>query len=133
MTGRHPIVLFDGICNYCNSWVNFAIKHDKKAKLRFAPLQSETGLQLRRQYGLGDKIDSVIVIDNGKAYTYSDAALRIASHLDWPAKAIAALKIFPGFLRQPVYKWIAKNRYKWFGKKEECMVPAKNIRDRFII
>jgi predicted DCC family thiol-disulfide oxidoreductase YuxK len=133
MKNDHPIVLFDGVCNYCNSWVNFAIKHDKKGRLRFTPLQSATGQQLKQQYGLRTDTDSVILIDNGEVSVYSDAALGIAGYLDWPAKIIYALKIFPGFLRQPVYKWIAKNRYKWFGKKEECMIPTKDIRDRFIL
>jgi|SRR6218665_77657 len=132
MSGDHPIVLFDGVCNFCNSLVNFAIRHDKKSKLRFATLQSLTGQQLKAQYGLGEETDSGVMIKNGKAYKYSDAAIQIARHLDWPAKMIYALKIFPGFIRQPVYRWIARNRYKWFGKKEECMVPTKEIRDRFI-
>lgn len=127
-----PIVLFDGVCNYCNSWVNYAIKHDKKAKLKFAPLQSDAGEKLREQYGFGSSIESVLLIDNGKVYKYSDAALEIAKRLDWPAKAIYALKIFPRFLRTPVYKWIARNRYKWFGKKEECMIPTQDVKSRFL-
>ena len=127
-----PIVLFDGVCNYCNSWVNYAIKHDKKAKLKFAALQSAIGEKLREQYGFGSSIESVLLIDNGKVYKYSDAALEIAKRLDWPAKAIYGLKIFPRFLRTPVYKWIARNRYKWFGKKEECMIPTPDVKSRFL-
>lgn len=132
MKQDHPVVLFDGVCNYCNSWVNFAIRNDKKARLRFATLQSATGQQLKEKYGVTPETDSVILIDNEKAYTYSNAALRIAKYLQWPAKAIYALTIIPAFIRQPVYKWIARNRYKWFGRKEECMVPSPEIKSRFL-
>jgi predicted DCC family thiol-disulfide oxidoreductase YuxK len=132
MENHHPIVLFDGICNYCNSWVNFAIRHDRKSVLRFTPLQSETGMQLRQQYGLGDEIDSVVLIDKGKVYKYADAALGVAKYLDWPAKMLYGLMIFPRFIRQPFYKWIGKNRYKWFGKKETCMIPTADIKSRFL-
>ncbi len=132
MTTDHPIVLFDGVCNYCNSWVNYAIRHDKKSDLRFAALQSDIGQELRKQYGLDSSIESVLLINKGKVYKYSDAALEIAKRLDWPARAIYALKIFPRFLRTPVYKWIARNRYKWFGKKDVCMIPTPEIKSRFL-
>lgn len=132
MKQDHPVVLFDGICNYCNSWVNFAIRNDKNARLRFATLQSATGLKLKEKYGVAPTVDSVILIDNDRAYTYSDAALRIAKYLRWPAKALYALIIVPAFIRQPIYKWIARNRYKWFGKKDACMVPSAEIRGRFL-
>lgn len=129
---EHPILLFDGICNYCNSWVNFAIRNDKKAVLRFAPLQSATGHRLREQFGIPPETDSVIMIDNGKCYLYSDAALRMAKYLRWPARALYALIIVPRFLREFIYKLIARNRYKWFGKKETCMIPSPQVRDRFL-
>lgn len=132
MKQDHPVVLFDGICNYCNSWVNFAIRNDKNARLRFATLQSATGQKLKEEYGVAPTVDSVILIDNDRAYTYSDAALRIAKYLQWPAKALYALIIVPAFIRQPIYKWIARNRYKWFGKKDACMVPSAEIRGRFL-
>ncbi|MET0636829.1 MAG: DCC1-like thiol-disulfide oxidoreductase family protein [Chitinophagaceae bacterium] len=128
----HPIVLFDGICNYCNSMVNYSIRHDPTGKLRFAPLQSTIGEKLRQQYGVPASVDSVILIDGGRFYIYSDAALRIAGYLRWPASMFRFLKIVPAFIRQPFYKWIAGNRYKWFGKKESCMVPSAEVRSRFI-
>ncbi len=112
--------------------VNFAIRNDKKSVLRFAPLQTKTGTALKEKYKIVPETDSVLLIENGKAYTYSDAAIRIAKHLSWPAKSLYGLIIVPKFIRQPFYKWIAKNRYKWFGKKEECMVPTQNIRARFL-
>ena len=132
MTGNNPIILFDGVCNYCNAMVNFAIRNDKKAMLKFAALQSETGKRLKESYKIPPDIDSVIFIENNQVYTYSDAAIRIAKYLRWPAKALYGLIVIPGFIRQPVYKWIAKNRYKWFGKREECMIPSPGVRERFL-
>ena len=129
---ENPIVLFDGICNYCNAMVNFAIRNDKKAILKFAPLQSEAGRGLKEKYQIKPDIDSIIFIDQEKVYTYSDAALRIAKYLRWPAKALYAFMIVPKFIRQPFYKWVAKNRYNWFGKKETCMVPGPGVRARFL-
>ena len=112
--------------------VKFAIRNDKKGKLKFAPLQSTIGETLRSQYKIPPEIDSVIFIDNGQVYTYSDAALLICKYLDWPAKILFAFIIVPKFIRQPIYKWIAKNRYKWFGKKETCMIPTPDIKQRFL-
>ncbi|RYG32442.1 MAG: DUF393 domain-containing protein [Chitinophagaceae bacterium] len=129
----HPIILFDGVCNYCNSWVNFAIRNDKKAVLRFAPLQSSIGQRLIKKYDVSPELDTGVMIDKGKTYIYSDAALHMARYLKWPAKILSVLIIFPGFIRHPVYKWIARNRYKWFGKKETCMVPTAEVRDRFLL
>lgn len=129
---QNPIVLFDGVCNYCNAMVNFAIRHDKKGLIKFAPLQSEAGKILKEKYQLDPGIDSVIFIDNGKVYTYSDAAIRITKYLQWPSKALYAFMIVPAFIRQPFYKWVARNRYKWFGEKETCMVPGPDVRARFL-
>ena len=126
------IILFDGVCNYCNAMINLAIRNDKKAILKFATLQSETGKELKNWYHIAPEIDSVIFIEDGKAYAYSDAALRISRYLQWPAKLLYALIIIPRFIRQPIYKWIAKNRYKWFGKKEQCMIPTPDVKTRFL-
>jgi predicted DCC family thiol-disulfide oxidoreductase YuxK len=126
------IVLFDGVCNYCNAMVNFAIRNDKNAVLRFTALQSETGMALRKKFNIDLAIDSLIFIEHNKAFTYADAALKICRHLDWPAKMLSAFAIIPSFICNPVYKWIAKNRYKWFGKKETCMIPTPDVKSRFI-
>jgi len=128
----YPLVLFDGVCNYCNAMVKFAIRNDKKAKLRFAPLQSSLADELRSQYNIPAETESVILIENGKVYTYSDAALRICKWLDLPARVLYAFIIVPGFIRQPIYRWIARNRYKWFGKRETCMVPTADVKQRFL-
>jgi len=132
MKEENPLILFDGVCNFCNRMVNFAIRHDKKAKLKFAPLQSEAGQKLREQYSVPPGADSIILIENGKSYTYASAAIRICKYLDWPAKALYAFIIVPAFISQPLYKWFARNRYKWFGKREECMVPTPDVRERFL-
>ena len=126
------IVLFDGICNYCNAMINFAIRNDKKAILKFAPLQSEAGKRLKEEYKITPGVDSVIFIENGKVYSHSVAAIRIARYLRWPAKALYGFIVVPKFIRQPIYKWIARNRYKWFGKKEACMIPTHDVRVRFL-
>lgn len=127
-----PVILFDGVCNYCNFMVNFAIRHDKKARLQFAPLQSEAGKTLLQQYQLPPDTDSVVLIDQGKALLHSDAALGIARHLDWPAKILYGFIIIPRFIRNPFYKWIAKNRYRFFGKKQTCMIPTPEVKSRFL-
>ena len=132
MNIEYPLVLFDGVCNYCNAMVQFAIRNDKKAKLRFAPLQSSLADELRSQYNIPRETESVILIDNGEVYTYSDAALRICKYLDWPTKALYGLVIVPCFIRQPIYKWIARNRYKWFGKRDTCYIPTPDIKRRFL-
>ena len=112
--------------------VKFAIRNDKKARLRFSPLQSSLADELRSQYNIPAETESVILIDNGKVYTYSDAALRICKYLDWPARVLYAFIIVPRFIRQPIYRWIARNRYKWFGKRETCMIPTADVKQRFL-
>lgn len=129
---EYPVVLFDGVCNFCNRMVNFAIRNDPRARLRFAALQSTTGQRMVTTYGVSPTADTLVLIDKGQAYTYARAAIRICRYLSWPSKMMYAFIIVPGFLSQALYKWIARNRYKWFGKKESCMVPDQKIRSRFL-
>ena len=127
------IYLFDGVCNLCNSAVQFIIKHDKKKQFRFASLQSDFGQQTLIANNLPNvEFTSFILLENGKLFTESTAALRIAKKLDaaWPL--LYAFIIVPPFIRNAVYKWIAKNRYKWFGKQETCWVPTPDLKARFI-
>lgn len=133
ITSDKGIILFDGVCNYCNTMVNFALKRDKKDFLLFAPLQSDTGLALREKYGVAPSVDSFIYIEKEKAYLYSTAALKVSKHLSggWPL--MAAFFIVPAFIRDGVYKWIARNRYKWFGKKDTCMIPTPAVRAKFLL
>lgn len=130
---ENPIVLFDGVCNFCNAVVNFLIQQDKKKVLRFAAMQSETGKKLLLQYHFPpDYLKSFVLIENGKAYTKSTAALRLYNHLPWYWKWIQAFWAVPKPLRDGVYGAISDKRYKWFGKKDQCMVPTPDMRSRFL-
>lgn len=128
----YPVLLFDGVCNYCNRMVNFAIRNDKQGKIKFAALQSEAGQQLRDKYGVAASADTIILIDNEKAYTYARAAIRVSKYLDWPARMLYGFIIVPRFISQPFYKWIARNRYKWWGKRNSCMIPSADVKNRFL-
>jgi predicted DCC family thiol-disulfide oxidoreductase YuxK len=126
-------VLFDGVCNLCNSSVQFIIKRDRKGIFRFASLQSEFGQgQLSRFSIDGSKMDSVILIKAGRVFMYSSAALEITRHLRGAWPLFYVFKIIPPFIRDFFYQIVAKNRYKWFGKKESCMVPNQELKGRFI-
>ncbi len=127
------IILFDGVCNYCNSMVNLVIRRDKNDQFRFAPLQSATGSFLRNKYEIPETVDSFIYIEDEKVYLYSTAALKVCTHLGglWPLMTV--FLIVPGFIRNGIYKWIARNRYVWFGKKDTCMVPTPEVRSKFLV
>ncbi len=130
---QQPIILFDGVCNFCNSAVNFTIKRDKKKIIFFAPLQTTAGQALLQQYNLpADEMQSFVFIDNGKAYTRSTAALKVCRYLRrlWPLCYVFI--IVPGFIRDVIYNWIAKNRYKWFGVLDQCMIPSPEVKARFL-
>lgn len=127
-----PIILFDGVCNFCNGTVQFIIKHDPIGYFRFAALQSQIGEKIQLTYPNIENIDSVILIENGLVRTESSAALNIAKKLKgWP-RLFYLFIILPPPIRDYFYKLFAKNRYKLFGKSETCMIPTKEIRDRFL-
>lgn len=127
------IVLFDGVCNFCNFWIQFALKRDKTGKLTFTSLQGETAKELLPKFGIDPHVlTSVIFIENGKAYRESTAALKVCRYLDGGWKLLYALIIIPAFMRDAIYKWVGKNRYKWFGKQESCMLPTAEQRARFL-
>ncbi|MBX3244682.1 MAG: thiol-disulfide oxidoreductase DCC family protein [Acidobacteria bacterium] len=127
------IILFDGVCNFCNGTVNFVIENDKAGYFKFAPLQSEAGERLAAEYGISQiETDSVILIEDGKAYTLSTAALRIARKLDGIWSAAYAGVIVPRPIRNFLYKLFAKNRYRLFGRTEACMMPTPDLRARFL-
>jgi predicted DCC family thiol-disulfide oxidoreductase YuxK len=130
---RNPIILFDGICNFCNGNVNFIIRQDNKKIFRLAALQSEAGQRLLQQYKLpmGD-FDSFVLVHENKVYNKSSAALEVYSLVPWYWKWTQLIWIFPRFIRDAVYDFIARHRYKWFGKKEQCMVPTAELRGRFL-
>ena len=130
---QHSIILFDGVCNLCNGAVKFVIKRDNRNQFLFASLQSDEGKQILEEHNFPDnKMKSFFLVENGKVYDRSTAALRVARRLTglWPL--LYGFIIVPGFIRDGVYNWIAKNRYQWFGKKDECMVPTPELKAKFL-
>ena len=129
----HSIILFDGVCNLCNGAVNFVIKRDTGNVFKFTPLQEKQGVLLLKTHAVDtQKLDSIVLIENEKVYVKSSAALRIARKMSnlWPLFFV--FLIIPSFIRDGVYDFIAKNRYKWFGKKEQCMIPTQGLREKFL-
>ncbi len=128
-----PIILFDGVCNLCNSSVQKIIKSDPKENFLFASLQGYNGQRLLQQFNLPQtNFNSFVLIQNNKAFTKSTAALMVAKQMNGFWKILYGFIIFPKFIRDWVYNIIANNRYKWFGKKESCMLPSPNLKNRFL-
>jgi len=128
-----PVVLFDGVCNLCSGSVQFLIEHDPQATLRFAPLQSESAQALLEEVGLTDyDFDTIVLVEGEEYYTKSDAALRIARRLERPWSLLWVGRYVPRVLRDAAYDAVASSRYAVFGKKDRCMVPTPEIRDRFL-
>jgi len=139
------VVLFDGVCNFCDASVNFMIEHDKSGYFKFAPLQSTEGSRLADQYGFESAtepksdvstdlvpIDSVILIEDRKAYTHSTAALRILKQLGAPWSMLYAFMLVPRPVRDLGYRLFAKYRYRIFGRRDQCMIPSSEVRARFL-
>ncbi|MEH6908738.1 thiol-disulfide oxidoreductase DCC family protein [Neobacillus drentensis] len=126
------IILFDGVCNLCNSSVKFIIKRDSEGQFKFASLQSETGQTLLRMHGLNKDLSSFVLLEDDKVYLKSSAALRVCRKLDsaWPI--LSLFRFLPPFIRDFLYDFVAKNRYKWFGKEESCLVPSPEWKQRFL-
>lgn len=126
-----PIIFFDGVCNLCNGAINFIIDRDKKSYFKFAPLQSSVA-ETYISRSVIKNTDSIILWESGQLYSKSSAALKIARHLDGAWKAFYVFIIIPKFIRDFVYDIIAKNRYKWFGKRDSCRMPNEEIKNRFL-
>lgn len=126
------VILFDGVCNFCNGAVQFIIKRDRKAYFRFASLQSDVGKRLLADHPELQGIDSIVLMEAGKCYIESAAALRIARHLDGLWRAAALLHAVPQGFRDPLYRFVARHRYRWFGKAPSCIIPTAEMRDRFL-
>lgn len=126
------IVLFDGVCNFCNGAVNFIIRHDADKKFRFAPLQSEIGQELKAKHDIGDDVDSIVLVENDKAYLHSTAGLRIARTIGGIWSLGYVFIIVPAFIRDWAYKLFAKHRYRLFGRQDACMLPTPDVRERFL-
>ena len=127
------LILFDGVCNLCNSSVQYVIKHDKKNIFMFTALQSEVGKDIIKNFNIDtNKTDSILLYTPEKGIDYkSTAALKIAHYLGFPNSLLTVFFVVPPFIRNWVYDYIAKNRYKWYGKKESCMIPTPELKSKF--
>lgn len=131
----HPVVLFDGVCNLCSASVQFIIDRDPRAHFRFAALQSPVAARLLAEHGAvlpGGEPESVLLLEDGVLFERSEAALRIARRLRGPVRLLAPLLSLPHGLRDRAYRFIARNRYRWFGKAESCRLPTPALRARFL-
>ena len=128
-----PIVLFDGVCKFCDASVNFLIDRDKAGRIHFAALQSDLGQRLLARFGLSrDRIESMVLVEGKRYSTESTAAIRLTRYMDgfWPI--LGAFLFVPAFLRDFMYEILARNRYRWFGVLDACRVPTPEIRTRFL-
>ncbi len=126
------IILFDGVCNLCSGAVQFILKRDHKKQFVFASLQSEIGQQLLSKYKVNTSVETIILLQDNKWFSQSTAALEIARKLSGAWPCLYAFIIIPRFVRDGVYDWISRNRYRFFGKKETCMIPSPEWKNRFL-
>ena len=130
---KHQIILFDGVCNFCNFWVNFILDRDKNDIFRFTPLQSAKGQELLKKFSLDtDDFETFVLIDGDNHYLKSTAALKILKYLNSILKVLYPLIFLPKFLRDPFYTIVANYRYKIFGKRDVCRIPAENEKKKFL-
>ena len=131
--GEGPIVLFDAVCRLCSANAQFILRHDRHAYFRLASMQSEAGAALYRRFGIDpEDPESLLVVDGDLMFRDSDAVIRIYSGLGWPWRAAAAARFLPKRVRDPAYRWIARNRYRLFGRRKVCWAPSPEWRDRFL-
>ncbi len=127
------VLLFDGVCNLCNTSVKWVLLRDKKGEFKFAAIQSEAGQSLLKSFGLENQpLESVILISGRQAYIKSDAAIKVASKLGGIWTIALVFRLVPRPVRDAIYNWVAKNRYRWFGKQEQCLLPQPEWKDRFL-
>lgn len=132
-TSLPATILFDGVCNLCNGFVQFVIQRDPAVRFHFAALQSELGQKILKDHGLDThEFQTVLLLENGKLYKQSTAALRIARRLKGGWSWAYGFMVVPGFIRDAVYDFVSKNRYRWFGQQESCMVPTPALKARFL-
>ena len=131
---RGVVVVFDGVCVLCSWWVNFLLWRDHTGRIRFTAAQGELGAALFRHYGLadGNGYSTVMVFRDGRLHTKSDRALVLLHELGWPWRAAGVLRLVPRVIRDGVYRVVARNRYRWFGRREVCRVPTVAERERFL-
>ncbi|MDB5282077.1 MAG: hypothetical protein JWO06_1152 [Bacteroidota bacterium] len=127
------VILFDGVCNLCNGLVNWVIDRDTKNQFKFSSLQSAYGQKIIQQFGIaGEYMDTVVLVEDDRAFLRSEAVLRILLHLGYPYKILYGSIIVPKFIRDGIYSFIAKNRYQWFGKRDTCRIPDIRLKSKFL-
>ena len=128
-----PVLVFDGVCVLCSRWVQFIVRHDRDARIRLAPMQSDAGRALLAKFGLDpdDPLSLLYVVD-GRGYQDSDAILRVLASFGGAWRASALLRVIPRFVRDRSYRWLARNRYRWFGRTDQCLVPTPEQAGRFL-
>ena len=128
-----PIVVFDALCPLCSANARFILRHDRRARFRLASMQSAAGAALYRRFGLDPaNPETLILVEGDRLRRDSDAVLAICSGLGWPWKLAGLARLVPPFLRDPVYRWVARHRYRLFGKRETCWLPDPSLRDRLL-
>lgn len=130
--GNGPVIVFDGICVLCNGWIRFLLRHDRRARYRFAAMQTAAGRRLLAGHGLdADDPASFLLVEDGRAYIDTDAIVRVLAGLGGPWRIAGIIRGIPRGLRDPAYRWLARNRYRWFGTTT-CHVPTTGQRARFV-
>ncbi|HEX8378925.1 MAG TPA: DCC1-like thiol-disulfide oxidoreductase family protein [Allosphingosinicella sp.] len=130
---EHPLIVFDGECVMCSANARFVLRRDRRRRFRLTTAQGPLGAALYRHFGLrGDEEGTILVLEGGRLFTETDAAIAIALGLGWPWRWAAAARILPRYLRDPVYRWVARNRFRWFGRRETCWVPDPADRGRIV-
>ena len=127
------IVVFDAQCLLCNSWVQFLLKHDKQGIFQFAAIQGQVGSQLLADAGLKiEGLQTLLLVDGPQSWQHTDAILRVLHALGWPWRLAGVARLIPAVLRDALYRVIARNRYQWFGKSEQCLMPDRAVAARFL-
>lgn len=130
----HNLVIFDGLCNLCIHSVRFILKREADSNLHFVPIQSPAGARLLRQFEFDpENVRTFVLVANGRIHVKSDAALEIARHFRWPWRALTVIRFVPRPIRNWLYDRVARNRYRWFGRNETCVVPTPELRTRFMV
>ncbi|MFT4566422.1 MAG: putative DCC family thiol-disulfide oxidoreductase YuxK [Saprospiraceae bacterium] len=132
LSKEHPIVFYDGVCNLCDGFVNFVIRNDPQGKIKFCALQDEQAVQIRKEARIEDNIDTVVGLHNEKIHTHSDVLFLVAEKLGGYWLFILPLQYFHKGFRDLIYRWVARNRYNWFGKRETCIIPSSDLTARFL-